>query len=56
MPFSGVLPFVIFAGDEFVDLVKVQTGALLLKPLATVAWIGITGYGVATVVGKQLES
>lgn len=54
-PISGLLPHVLLE-PEFVAAFKAKTVALLWQPMATMAWIGITGYGVATVVGKQLEA
>ncbi len=42
-------------GENLGDTLKVNLSGILYAPLAQMAWTALTGYGVATFVGKQLE-
>ena len=42
-------------GPNVGDTLKVNLSGILYAPLAQMAWTALTGYGVATVVGKQLD-
>ncbi len=42
-------------GENIGDTLKVNLSSILYAPLAQMAWTALTGYGVATVVGKQLD-
>lgn len=42
-------------GDNIGDNLKAGLGRVLWQPGAAMAWTALIGYGIATVVGKQLE-
>jgi hypothetical protein len=43
------------ASGNLGDTLKTSLAAIIYVPLAIAAWTALTGYGVATVVGKQME-
>jgi hypothetical protein len=42
-------------GDNPGEALKAQLAEILYTPMAQVAWTALTGFGVATVIGRQLE-
>jgi len=42
-------------GENLGDALKANLSGILYAPLAAMAWTALTGYGTATVIGKQLE-
>jgi hypothetical protein len=50
---AAILTLVI--GGNIGDVLKADLAGTLWMPLATVAWVGLTGYGIATIAGKSLE-
>jgi hypothetical protein len=50
---SGIATWL--AGDQLGDTLKTGLAIIIYVPLAIAAWTALTGYGVATVVGKQME-